>query len=87
MHFSFTLSVTDITIENSDSFNDTTVAKGQESGPSKKQVGHRTGPLLRYGFSMSHSCICVFNPRRMREGYGSWFVCLSACLSVCLLPR
>ena len=25
----------------------------------------------------------IINPRRMREGYCSWFVCLSVCLSVC----
>ena len=29
----------------------------------------------------------IFNPRRMREGYGSCSVCLSVNLSVCLLPR
>ena len=28
-------------------------------------------------------CILI-NPRRMREGYCSWFVCLSVSLSVCL---
>ena len=61
MHFTFTLSITDITIGNSDSFNDAIVAKGQESGPSKKQVGYRTGPLLRYSFSMSHSCIAYLH--------------------------
>ena len=58
MHFIFTLSVTDI---NSDSLNDAIVAKGQESGPSKIQVGYRTGPLLRYSFSMSHSCIAYLH--------------------------
>ena len=38
----------------------------------------------------------IINPRRMREGYCSWFVCLSVCLSVslsvcyhasCYIPR
>ena len=28
------------------------------------------------------------NPRRMREGYGSWFVCLSVCYHAsCYIPR
>ena len=27
--------------------------------------------------------ICIFNPRRMREGYGSHSVCLSICLLPC----
>ena len=76
MHFTFTLSVTDITIESSDSFNDATVAKGQESGPSKKQVGHRTGPLLRYSFSMSHSYIAYLN------GQSSAIWEITACISL-----
>ena len=30
----------------------------------------------------------VINPRRMREGYGSWFVCLSVCYHAsCYIPR
>ena len=28
----------------------------------------------------------VINPRRMREGYGSRFVCVCVCVCVCLLP-
>ena len=54
INLAFTLSVTDITIENSDSV---IVAKGQKSGPSKKQAGYKIGPLLHYSFSMSHNCI------------------------------
>ena len=29
----------------------------------------------------------IINPRRMREGYSSRFVCLCVCLCVCLLPH
>ena len=28
--------------------------------------------------------LLLINPRRMREGYGSRFVCVCVCLSVCL---
>ena len=31
------------------------------------------------------SCTCVFNPRRMREGYGSHSVCVRVCVSVTTL--
>ena len=52
-------SVVDIAVENLESFDDTAIAEGQESGsaPAKKQVGHETEPPLHYSFSMSHYCI------------------------------
>ena len=31
-----------------------------------------------------HSLIAIFNPRRMREGYGTWFVVHSFVLSLAL---
>ena len=33
---------------------------------------------------MHKSCLTIINPRRMRERYGSRFVCVCVCLSVCL---
>lgn len=52
-------SVVGIAVDNLESFNDTAIAEGQESGsaPAKKQVGHETEPPLHYSFSMSHYCI------------------------------
>ena len=54
----YSLSITDITIENLESVNDTALVEVQESGSSaKKQDSHKTGPPLRYSFSMSHFII------------------------------
>lgn len=47
--------IVDVTVENLESVNDTALIEVQESGSSaKKQAGHKTGPPLRYSFSMSH---------------------------------
>ena len=43
--------------------------------------------VCNFHFDMNH-CVNLeifINPRRMREGYGSWFVYLSVCLSVTML--
>ena len=37
-------------------------------------------------YSLFRYISLIINPRCMREGYGSLFVCVCVCLSVCLLP-
>ena len=40
--------------------------------------------VLQIGmYELECHSLCIVNPRRMREGYGSRSVCLSVCLSVC----
>ena len=48
-------------------------------------------PVLPPGYTPEQCLHNIFNPRHMREGYGSCSVCVCVCvcvcLSVCLLPR
>jgi hypothetical protein len=50
----------------------------EEEGEHKKEVTKREY-FLRKGSCVMQSLV---NPRRMREGYGSRFVCLCVCVSV-----